>query len=205
MGTYVQFWHGAEDGLLGHFLSGPLGDFRAWCINTIEEFPGEIDPSILPLLEKIQSNGWNALAVKSPEDASIVDRLLDTYYGSFCDLERKELFEMTGDAVLYVRRYDSIGEALAASSDKRVESQLWSYVRSGRAAGRDQTIFPYLPGGDVFRLSFWSAAEVALLGRVLTSTPAEWLRDADPDALECTLMAIESALARHEGLIITVA
>ena len=205
MGTYVQFWHGADDGLLGHFLAGPLDVFRAWCDDTIIEFPGEFDPLIVPLLESIRTTGHAALKAHTVGEAAVVDELLITYYGSFCDLVRKDQLEMVGDAVLYARRYDTIADALVNASDKPIESLLWSYIRSGRAAVRDQTTLPFISSNDIFRLSYWTADETELMRKTLTSTPAEWLRDCDADALECTLMALESAMLRRAGLIMTVA
>ncbi len=205
MGTYVQFWHGADDGLLGHFLAGPLDAFRAWCDDTIIDFPGEVNPLIVPLLEVIRTTGRAALKVHTVGEAAVVDELLSTYYGSFCDFVRKDQLEMVGDAVLYARRYDTIADALVNASDKPIESLLWSYIRSGRAVERDQTTLPFFSSNDIFRLSYWTADETELMGKALTSTSAEWLSDCDADALECTLIAVESAMLRRAGLIMTVA
>ncbi len=205
MGTYVQFWLGADDGLLGHFLAGPLDAFRAWCDDTIVEFPGELDPLIVPLVEKIRTSGPAALEAHTAGEAAVVDDLMSAYYGSFCDFVRKDQLEMVGDALLYVSRYDTIADVLINASDKRVESLLWSFIRSGRAIGRDQATLPYTSGDDAFRLSYWTADETELLGDALTGAPDEWLRDCDTDAMECTLMAIRAAISRRTGLIITVA
>jgi hypothetical protein len=86
-GTFVEFWHGAEDGLLGHFLAAPLREFQAWCVEINTDFPGEIQPAILPLLNAVLSRGASALYAATEADARICDELLDTYYGEFCDYE----------------------------------------------------------------------------------------------------------------------
>ncbi len=205
MGTYVQFWRGTEDGLLGHFLGGPLDAFRKWCIEAIADYPGDLEPAIVPLLEAVLAVGASALQAETAAQAALVDRLLDTYYGHFCDGKCPELLESADGSLLYVRRYDSILEALARLPDKNAELLLWSYLIGGRAVQRDQAVLPYQSEDGIFRLSYWSAEETALMGRLLIGPVAGWLRDVDAGALECTAAAIESAMAQRTGLIITVA
>lgn len=204
MGTFVEFWHGAEDGLLGHFLAGPLDAFQAWCVNTESEFPGDIQPTVLPLLDVVFSRGALALCATTKAEALACDELLDTYYGMFCDYVRHDLLEPANDSILYVSRYHSIRVALEVEPSHSAELRLWSYLLNGRPVLRDPTALPYISLDNAFWLSFWSAAEVALMLRTIASPFPTWLLAADPDALRNTEMALASAAARGSGLIISV-
>ena len=81
MGTYVEFWHGSVDGLLGHFVSSPLESFRSWCVEVNSEFPGDIETSILPLLDAVMRKGPLALNATTKVEALLCDQLIDTRHG----------------------------------------------------------------------------------------------------------------------------
>jgi len=204
MSIVVMFWHGSHDGLLGHFLSGPLDDFRIWCLASEEQFPGELHPALVPLLDAVLREGPDALRPTTAAEAWVVDRLLDTYCGIFASCDRPDLMQSTVEAFLRVSRYETILAALSQWPHHRTARRLWSYLLEGRPVVRDPGKFPYGSEDAVYRLSYWSADEVVLLDRVFADPSARWLSVADTDALGCTRTALAAARARGSGLITSV-
>ena len=205
MGTYVEFWHGSVDGLLGHFVSSPLESFRSWCVEVNSEFPGDIETSILPLLDAVMGEGPLALNATTKVEALLCDQLIDTYYGMFCDWgPGRDLLERANDHMLYARRFESVMLALEKQPAHHVEKLLWFYLLNGRPVVRDPAVLPYESSDNAFWLSYWSAAEVALMSRMFAPPLAAWLLAADAGALRDTEIALTAATARGTGLIISV-
>ena len=127
MGTYVEFWHGSVDGLLGHFVTSPLESFRSWCVEVNAEFPGDIETSILPLLDAVMREGPLALNATTKVEALLCDQLIDTYYGMFCDWgPGRDLLERANDHMLYARRFQSVMLAYWSAAEVALMSRMFA-------------------------------------------------------------------------------
>jgi hypothetical protein len=205
VGIRVQFWQGSPDGACGHFLSSPLGEFRAWYARQLEEWPGECEPRLLPIIDDIIARGVAALHAESPEIAWLIDRVMDEFYGSYYNSARPELLVEADPSCLYERHYSEVrGEIDRRPGTGAV--RLWDYLLSGRAIGRPQETFPYRSEDDVYRLGYWTHEEVAALREPLSRWRATVRRfETRYPAADMAARAIDAVILEGLGLITTVA
>lgn len=204
MGIRVMFFHGSADGMASHFLSAPLHEFRAWYQEMMEEFPEEVNPACVFLLEEVIYNGRPSLKRASEESPKTVDLLLADYYGLFADF-RDKLYEASGTCI-NIRKYQSIGTQLKRDGMEEA-AVLVDYIFSGRPVLRDAAEFPFFSEDDVFRLAYWTAEEVVRFRAALDPLGEAEQRQLDPEwgALPAIQESLANAHARKSGLIITVA
>jgi len=203
MGIYVTFWHCHPAGLVDEFLGGPLDEFESWLAATMAEFPGDIEGSAYPLLKAVRANGRAALEATTSADAMAVDRLMDAYFGMFCDMKRAELKRRADQSMLYSRYF----EGMFGSSDETAASsaafRLWSFILKGRPGCRDPNLLPYESEDGVYRLSYWTLDEVKLLREaVIAGAQAPGV---EARAQTATKNALAGALEQGSGLIIEIA
>ena len=208
MGCYVEFWHGPPDGIASHLVGGPLAEFEAWCDEVIREFPGEIDPRVVELLRRVRTGGVEHLRAKSASEAEVVDRLVDEFYGSYCDRGAgAERLESACESMINVWHYESARPALHRAGVSPEVLRLWDYLVAGRALLRDPVELPYVSEDEWFCVGYWTADEVIVLDGALRGIEP-WPGDAEAEwaavALDAARAALAGALARQSGLIITV-
>lgn len=203
MGIYIQFWHCHPSGLADEFLSGPLEAFEAWCNETAADFPDDIEPTILPLLEAVQARGGSALGAASEAEAIAVDRLLDTYFGMFCDQQRPDLMRAADPSLLPARHFRGMFGTSREASPCSTAFELWSFLFTGRAVGRDSSLLPYRSADGVYHLAYWSAQEVMLLDDAFAADLVS--ADVEARALNAARNAVATARRQGTGLIIQVA
>jgi hypothetical protein len=137
-----------------------------------------------------------------------VDRLLDEYYGSFCDREAGEAcLESACESMLNVWHYESARCSLRRARVSPEILRLWDYLVAGRAILRDSVELPYVSEDGWFRVGYWTADEVIALDAALRGIeplPADPDAERAADALGATRAALAGALARRTGLVITV-
>uniref|UniRef100_UPI00105099C6 hypothetical protein n=1 Tax=Variovorax sp. GV025 TaxID=3450240 RepID=UPI00105099C6 len=199
MGIYAQFWHCHPAGLVDEFLSGPLDEFDAWLLETNAEFPGDIDASVQPLLRVVRSNGRAALNALNAAEATAVDRLMDTYFGMFCDMKRRDIKQAADQSLLRASHYAKMLDSSNGVAAHSAALELWSFMFSGRAVARDSNVFPYASEDGVYHLSYWCCDEVSLLDEAFAAK--SFATEVDPRALAAVKNALASALARRSGLI----
>lgn len=200
MRAHVAFYLGAPDGLLGHFLSGPLDDFAEWFRAGLSSEDIDADPAIPELIDAARVRGSESLLARDNLHADRVDRMLDEYYGSFCDHVRPDLVNPATASALYLLRYEKLGQAL--SPDARV---IWDYMMSGRGAGRPDGEFPYSSDDGVFRLGYWTSEETGLLLHELQYMPRPRPLSRAHAALVAIMEGLEFAEAEGVGLVTVVA
>ncbi|WP_093195204.1 hypothetical protein [Variovorax sp. YR750] len=202
MGIYAQFWHCHPAGLAEEFLSGPLEEFDSWLLETIAEFPDDIDTSVYPLLQIVRANGRAALHALSASEAASVDRLMDAYFGMFCDMKRRDLKQAADQSLLRASHYRGMFGSDNDSTARGVAFVLWNFMFSGRSVARGSSVFPYASEDGVYHLSYWSSDEVSLRNEALTVAPSP--KDVDSRALAAAKNALASAHTRRSGLIIEI-
>jgi hypothetical protein len=207
MGIRVRSWLGAEDGIASHFLSGPLDRFAAWAQEVEAESPGDLALEAWDLLTDVRARGAAVLRATDAVHAARVDRLLDLYYGDFCDFgPGRHLLRSADDATLPERYYTAALPLLERSPSHRPIADLWRLLLTGRPVLRDAREFPYESGDGVFRLSYWTHDECTHLRRERKAlvTWAGTPRSEGEHALEAMLRAVETAIEVGVGLIFTV-
>jgi len=197
-----MFWHGSPDGLGEKLLSGPLQDFERWCEDVLSEFPEDIDPDILPLLRAVQTNGRPALQAANCVEAALVDRLIETYFGMYCDGKQPEILISAERSMLSVWRYKNIFDKARVTPEFAQAVMLWDYIFIGRPIGRDPQIFPYQSADGFFHVSYWTFDEVVFLRNAIVTIALP--NDVDASALQCSMQALDAAIAQRSGLIITI-
>lgn len=200
MNAHVAFFLGAPDGIPGHFLRAPLGEFSEWFEETLAAEELDADPGIATLIERARTSGARALRVASTEEAERVDRMLDEFYGSFCDHVRPDLLHPATPSALYLARYEKLGQSL--SGEARV---LWGFLENGRGVGREAEIYPYSSDDGVFRLGYWTGPEVATVLTAIQAVSRPRPLSREHAALVAILEALEFAEAEKVGLITVVA
>ena len=207
MGIRVMSWLGAKDGIASHFLSGPLDQFAGWIEETEAEYPGDLPSGTLNLLRDVRVRGAAALQATDAVHAARVDRLLDLYYGHFCDSgPGHDLLVSADDAMLPERYYAAALPLLERSSSHRQIAELWRLLLTGRPVLRDARA-PYESADGVFRLSYWTHAECTHLRRERKAlvTWAGTPQSEGEHALDATLRGVSTAIDVGVGLIFTVA
>ncbi len=203
MGIYVTFWHCHPAGLADEFLGGPLDEFDSWLAATIAEFPGDIEESVYPLLKAVRANGRAALEATTSADAMTVDRLMDAYFGMFCDKERAGLKRHADQSLLYARHFEGMFGSDNETAVSSAAFRLWDFMFKGRPECRDPNLLPYESEDGVYRLSYWTLDEVKLLrDAVIAGAQAPGVEER---ARTATKNALASAFEQGAGLIIEVA
>ncbi len=200
MRAHVAFYLGAPDGLLGHFLAGPLHEFSAWFRQGLKADEIDAHPETPFLIEEAAAKGAVALEARDADHAERVDRMLDEYYGSFCDHVQPELITPATASALYLLRYEKLGRALSPDAQN-----VWDHMISGRGAGRPDDAFPYSSDDGVFRLGYWNLDEVGLLLHELQHLPRPRPLSREHAALVAIMEGLEFAVAERVGLITVVA
>lgn len=207
MGIRLMSCLGAEDGIASHFLSGPLDRFAAWAEEMEAEYPGDLPPGTLDLLRGVQARGAAALQATDAVHAVRVDRLLDLYYGHFCDSgPGRDLLVSADDAMLPERYYTAALPLLERSSAYGEIAELWRLL-TGRPVLRDARELPYESADGVFRLSYWTLGECRHLHRERKAlvTWAGTPRSEGEHAIDAMLRAASTAIEAGVGLILSVA
>lgn len=163
MGILVHFWLGNEDGICSHFLSAPLDQFEEWASDAEAEFPNEIGTRVLDLIRDVRCRGAPALQTTNCVRALEIDRMLDMFYGHFCDFERQELLVKASPSLVRARRYYEVTDLLRRAELSSETLGLWRFLLEGRPVLRDPEALPYNSEDGVFRLSYWTLAECSRL------------------------------------------
>lgn len=203
MGIYLQFWHCHPDGLAEEFLAGPLGDFESWCHTTLEDFPGDIEPDVIPLLQAVRTHDHSALFATNRSEAMLVDHLIDVYYGLFCDIARPDLKRAADSSLLAAERYRRLFDTVTEPPGSRRALELWNCAFNGRPICRDPTVFPYTSRDGVFHISYWSSEEVTILHKTIATLLIP--PSIDSRVTTATINALANAHAQKSGLVVTVA
>ena len=201
MSKRVTFWLGARDGIVSHFLSGPLERFATW----LEGWDTPDSVRLVGLASDARMRGAEALRANDSTQALIVDRMLDVYYGSFCDLVEPATLVAAAPSDCSERCYWTAAEGFARHPGGSAGEALWRCLLEGRPVLRDARRLPYVSSDGVFRLGYWSADECDVLADELqtvgaTATEAEARR-----AVAAALEAISRARGSRTGLITVVA
>ena len=204
MGVRVSFYIGSKDGALTHFLESPLQDFRAWHLEQLREWPEDVDARLTPIIDDVLDRRAAALCPQSGSHAWLIDRVVDCFYGEFCDHVQSHLLKGADDACLYVRGYanlDAVGSVIGPDL-----LRTWQYLLNGRALGREATHYPYDSADGVYRLGFWTRSEAAQLhSRFKDRGPLSALVPTDNvGAMESARRAVATAFQAGTGLIISV-
>ena len=203
MGIYLTFWHCHPAGLAEEFVSGPLEEFGAWCEEITAEFPDDIAPAVHPLLMTVQARGVDGLRATTRAEATAVDRLMDTYFGMFCDMSRPGLKRAADPSLLPVRHFRGMFGDSQRICGGGSAFELWNFIFTGRAVGRDSSLLPYVSDDGVYRLAYWSSKEVIRLGEAFADKPAP--NDIDVRAVEAAQSAVTRACEQGTGVILQVA
>jgi hypothetical protein len=198
MGIYVSFWHGAGNGLAGHFLQLPHAEFEAWLHEALTDYPDDFDPDIMPLLRDFRRYGYSALVALSPEQAITIDNLFGVCYGHWLDGATQTYKEAANRSLVALRRFDTIEAALTQSHVPGSIQELWRHLSRGRPFLRDPVRLPW-KYYDVFRLGYWTRDEIKQLH--------PWIKNVtgvDSTAQAAAVDAMSSALERKSGLILMV-
>jgi|GEM_PF-3103352 len=218
MGIRVSFELGAPDGLEGMFWGSDPSLFRDWLRAEDREDPGFYAPELLSRLDQVVTEGPSSLAPRDRQDAQILDAIFDAFVGDYCILEAQSLLENATGGFTNVYYFERAQELVESRCSPQV-AQCWRDLLQGRAVGRPSSPYPYTPSDVVFRLGYWTAAEVQIVHDSLqTLSPAElrrnipwWARGArartrdNEVVISTVLTATARALERETGLITTVA
>src|SRR4051812_21765554 len=83
MGIYVFYSLGDEHGMRSRFLAD-LDGFLEWFSPFVAECPSEYPPALLDKALDIRRRGVAAFRTELDDEATLIDRILDEYWG-FCD------------------------------------------------------------------------------------------------------------------------
>lgn len=203
MGIYATFWHCHPDGLAQELLSGPLEEFSAWCQQTAADFPDDIEPSSLSLLNAIRAQGTAALKATTSDEAAAIDRLVDVYFGLFCDSGRPDLKRAAHPSLLRARHFQKMFGSSRETSKYPAAFDLWRFTLTGRGVGRDSNAFPYRSCDGVYRLAYWTLGEVAVLDDAFSADAVAG--DVDREAVAVARAAVSAARTQQTGLIVEIA
>ena len=160
----VSFWLGAEDGMLSHFLSA-LDPFESWASEVDAEYPDELGDGVLNLIRDIQNQGAHVLRATDRDQASKIDRMIDDFYGAFCDYgPGKELVVDTpSSGAVRVQWYGGATDVLRCAGADSETLRLWNFLIEGRPVLRNPEALPYISDGGFFSLDYWTFAECSRL------------------------------------------
>ncbi|MEW6128529.1 MAG: hypothetical protein AB1757_15930 [Acidobacteriota bacterium] len=208
MGIRVQFWLGAADGITTHFLNAPLSEFIAWYHTLIEDYPEELVPGVSELILEVIQTGESALLAETQRKADTIDRMIDLFYGSYCDGIRPDLLQEAEGSMLYVQRYEKHKELIGAQCGA-MALEYWEHLLAGRGIGRQGMHYPYRSLDGVFRIGYWTFDECESLQRLMTKNlkgqlESKFQGDRYID-IQASYRALKCATENEVGLILTVA
>jgi hypothetical protein len=182
MSIRVSFWLGAEDGICSHFLSAPLDQFEEWASDTEAEFPKEVGTEVLDLIRDVRCRGAAALQTTDSVRAAELDRMLDMFYGFFCDFgPGQELLDYASPSIVSVRRYRAATDLLRRAELSSETLKLWEFLIGGRPVLRNAEALPYTSEDGVFHLSYWTFAECShLLPEMAKAAKWDGAKDGKP-------------------------
>lgn len=198
MGTSVEFLLGSSDGITGHFLSGPLAEFYDWYSKRFEEYLGqENDPRMTQLIANILLNGQSALAVTTVEQAIVVDKMMNCYYGYFCDYVRPDQMIQAFLSFVKMSQYEPLRDFFKLHYHPNAVRYI-TYLLDGRGVGRSDNAIPYQPEDNVFRLGYWTITEGKDFLQYLSqdTTP-----QSSTGAESNIKISLQNALAKNTGII----
>ncbi|WP_420596957.1 hypothetical protein [Deinococcus sp.] len=201
MSILVSFFIGAPDGLLSHFLSGPLHDFYGWYCQVLEESPDEFSPAALHLLRQVINDG--AIALERTSDFKSVDALLIDFYLMFTETlpdNHAHYLTYANDSWLSLYSYKAAIDIWKVGKELAVV-ELLNYMYTGRPLFRDSGVYPFFSGDGIVRLAYWTADETLAIAQALTdSTLSE-----NESRLHNLASAANKAAEQQTGIIIVVA
>jgi hypothetical protein len=205
MGTRVDFYLGAEDGLQGHFLAAPLHEYLTWYCSLIENYPEETKPGVQELLTNVITDGKSALIAENSLQAQTIDWMLDIFYSDFCDVKRPDLLVDAGISWLKIDGYQSHCE-FVKNRCGGVALRYWNYLLNGRGIGRPDGIYPYQSEDGVFRIGFWTKEECEdFLQRIENAFDDEAVLLWHSYYLHSAYNAVKQAKEHQVGIILMVA
>jgi hypothetical protein len=205
MGIRAMFFLGAEDGMLSHFMKGPLDLFEVWAQEKEEKYPDLFGSDILALIRDIRERGVVALQSTDAVRAARVDRMLFEYYGFF-SVWVDDILVKADESILPLRCYLAAADIFNQSSVSREMITLWKYLVVGRQNFRDAKIIPYTrEQSSDSRLSYWTLSECMYLKQALTPITAKHIFDSEGKwAIDASLRAIFKAISSQVGHIMDI-
>ncbi len=209
MGIRVLFYLGPEDGLASFFLSSPLDQFEEWATEVATApsnhgFETELaNIHDVALIKDVLSNGPEALRAVTQKHAARVDKLIRLFL-EFCSMTRLCKTKLADPAMLYVGHFRAAFETLRQSQVTEQTLKLWGYMLSGRPLLRDAEALPYVVGGSLWWVSYWTLAECRHLKQELSHIANEQPQHETRDYIEVVLRATATAIEEDMGLIISV-
>ena len=200
MGTRVQFWLGALDGLESIILD-ELPEFRKWYEKALKQYPEDHDPKTLKLVDEALRVGPTIFDVKSKDDAIQIDKLVEAFIGEYCDYgEGCKLLKEADGSMINVRHYY---EHLKHLKEEKFVLSFWNFILNGRPLSRNSDIHPYNSEDGIFRVSYVTFEEIKKLKHDFEKLNLfESLQSA---GLMSPIIAINNAYHAKTGMIITVA
>ena len=205
MGIRVMFFLGAEDGMLSHFINGPLDLFEVWADEEDERHPGLFGSDFLAFIRDIRERGVVALQSTDAVRAACVDRILYEYYGFF-SVWVDGILVQADESILPLRCYLAAVDIFKQSSVSQEIITLWQYLVVGRPIVRDAKIIPYTrEHSSDSRLSYWTLSECMYLKQALTPITVKYIFDSEGKwAIDASLRAISKAISSQVGLIMDI-
>jgi len=203
MGTYVYFNRGRPDGIESRVLSD-IAPFTHWFSSLAEEFPDEYPPALLNKVLDIKARGRSAMDVASDEEAHLVDRAVDEYWGFCMDTGRLEETDITPSAHKRWRYADELSDVIPDASDNMRNA--YRRLFSGRSLAR----FPghaYRSEDGISHLSWLLPDESVQLRNALLPHEARLMRasgDAEAGVI-WILQSLHEVTKAGQSLIVTVA
>lgn len=204
MGIYAEFYRGSSDGALSHFLSSPLSKFRDWFHHNMLEFPDDFDSAELMRIDEIIAFGAQALCPKTSEEAVLIDRVTDRFYGDFCGVNRTFLTAAVATG-LYSRHYENRLAIKQSFGDESL--RLWEYLINGRPIGRAENSYKYSSCDGIFHVGFWTYEEVYVLRTAMKVGADDFslFEGLQVNAMRTAFHALENVYADRLGMIIIIA
>lgn len=200
MADRVGYMLGSPDGVLSHFLGGPLKDFAVWYIQALEEFPEELSAARFALLQKVLQRGKAAFEDANPQE---VNALVLDYYSTYANINN--LLNTTHDYWDKFVYHRALVDLFRQRGEQQTATFLDHTVRGRFLHPQPQTCVDR----EEYDLSFWTKNEVLDLQRRLGPWSAQNWTSITRDehlrhALRTTAEALKIAAAHDTGLIIFV-
>ncbi|WP_027483615.1 hypothetical protein [Deinococcus pimensis] len=206
MSVQSLFFLGSPDGLVAHFLSGPLDDFERWYAAWLAEEPGFLDDRGPEVIREVRQGGRDALASASTRVPSVVDEVLSWYYGLFTDVQLPpDAWVRAGVSMI---RRDEFFKLERALVDRGLidAADLVTFILKGRPVLRDAEVQPYVESDPLSppSLAFWTQEEVERLHDLLGGLGEAERLVLDPGwgALPALLDAVSAARERRTGVVV---
>ncbi|MFC4161461.1 hypothetical protein [Chitinimonas lacunae] len=181
-------------------------DFYGWYAANRQEYPGEFDAQVLPLLESILADKSGKLHRKTPEEARILDRAVTDFWFCYCaSLEPSEVKVVEGG--FYAWRCHDAREIIEKYAS-RTMLQRWDWMIEGRTLA--QTTFDHQfvsPEDYLCWIGYWTPEEIASLNAEMKKV-REMMSEAEYEMhqipIDCVQRALGVALESRMGLILDV-